>query len=688
MSTAQPSDSRSDPAASRPNELISDPLASRPGSSRSDSQASAAGGLAPRPGTYSLKLWLLVALFVTIGVTGITSSVVGVWLIGEGISQQAQEKARLDLNSARLIYQDRLERLRSTLRLVSLRGSLISAVANRNVDLMRAEATAVKTDWKFDYVTILDRSGRVLVRSEGGTSEQPLISPMVHEVAAGKSDAVGTMVRDTTTLARESALVADRARVVVRTPDGREQPPREVTAGLVLEGAAAVRDGAGQLIAILHGGVLLNHDVATVDQIKDTIFAQEVSNGHPSGGASLCLGDVRVATSIRKANGERAVGTTVETNVRKRVLDENRPFGYPAIVLGDAYFTAYEPIHDPQGRPIGILSLGVPERTFALLRNEALAIFIGIVLCGCAVAFAFAGLIGRRVLYPIQELALAMRSYEQGNLELRMVPFTRTPSELIELGNGLRAMAKALRQRELQLKYRAEKQLSKSERLAMIGRLSAGVAHEINNPLGGILLFSSILLKKATPGDPNRTVFERICNEAKRCQKIVQGLLDFARPREPKREQTILEEVVERTLQLVTGQSLFHNINVVKEYEQPKPECWVDPAQLQQVILNLIVNGAEAMDGKGALTLVICSVEDGSAAQLEIADSGCGILPENLERLFEPFFTTKEVGRGTGLGLSISRSIIESHNGTIWAESAVGDGTRFFIRIPTRDTAT
>jgi two-component system NtrC family sensor kinase len=272
-------------------------------------------------------------------------------------------------------------------------------------------------------------------------------------------------------------------------------------------------------------------------------------------------------------------------------------------------------------------------------------------------------------------------------MELRLAPFTRTPTEFAELGAGLKAMAKALYQRQLQLKYRTEEQLGKAERLAMIGRLSAGVAHEINNPLGGILLFSSLLLKNAAPDDRDHSALERICNEAKRCQQIVQGLLDFARPREPKPEQTVLDNVVDRTFQLVSGQSLFHNIQVIKDYEEPKPEVFVDPAQLQQVVLNLIVNAAEAMGGKGTLTLATRGVDDGTAAQIEVADSGCGIAPENLERLFEPFFTTKEVGQGTGLGLSISRSIVESHHGTIWAESEVSGGTRFFIRLPTRGAA-
>lgn len=609
---------------------------------------------------------------------------VGVLLIGKGISQQAQSKARLDLNSARLIYQNRVEQVRTGLRLASLHAPLAEAAAHSRFDQMREQVAAIKADGKYDYVKIVDRAGRVLARSEPGSSDQPTDSPVVSAVIAGQPDAVGTLTRDTSALARESPELAERARLVVRGADGRAQPPLEVSSGLVLEGASSVRDATGELVAVLVGGVLLNQDEATVDLIKTTIFAQEASKGRATGGASLCLGDVRVATSIRMGNGERAVGTTVDPVVRKQVLEQNQPLVDRAIVLGDTYFTAYEPIHDFSGKPIGVLSLGVPERNYTVLRNEALAIFIGIVLAGAVVAFILANLVGHRVLYPVQELARMMRCYAQGNLEVRMQPFTRTPTELIELGNGLRAMARALHERELQLKFHTEQQLGKSERLAMIGRLSAGVAHEINNPLGGILLFSSLLLKKAPEGNPDRTAIERICNEAKRCQKIVQGLLDFARPREPKREQAILEEVVERTLQLVTNQSLFHNIELVKDYADPKPECWVDPAQLQQVVLNLVVNAAEAMEGKGTLSIVTSSAEDGSESQLEISDSGHGILPENLERLFEPFFTTKEVGRGTGLGLSISRSIIESHHGTIWAESTVGNGTSFFIRLPAR----
>lgn len=687
MSTAPPSVSKSEPpASSHTLPLRSDPNAAFTPLRRREHPANKSSMHAgDTHSSYPLRFWLLSAFFLTIGITGITSSIVGVWLIGKGISEQAQAKAQHDLNAAHLIFQNRLERLGTNLRIASLRETLTRALEKGELDGLRAEAAAIKKDWNYDYVTILDGSGRVLARSDSPVVEpEPHPSAVVAEVLAGKRDATGTVVRDSSMLARESPQLTERARLVVRNPDGTPLPPREVSAGLVLEGAAAVANASGKIVAILLSGILLNHDEITVDLIKDTLFALEANNGHATGGSSLCLGDVRVSTSIRMANGERAVGTILDPIVKKRVLDENTPLVDRAMVLGDVYFTAYEPIHDPSGQPIGVLSLGVPARNFAVLRNEALAIFIGIVLCGSIVASALAGLIGRRVLYPVQQLARTIRSYAKGDLEARVGPFTHTPTELIELGNGLGTMARALHERELQLKFHTEQQLGKSERLAMIGRLSAGVAHEINNPLGGILLFASLLLKKTGEDHPDRSAIERICNETKRCQKIVQGLLDFARPREPKREQIVLQDVVERTLQLVVSQSLFHNIELIKDYADPKPECHVDPAQLQQVILNLVVNAAEAMEGNGTLTITTSAVEDGQEAQLEIADSGCGILPENLERLFEPFFTTKEVGRGTGLGLSISRSIIESHHGTIWAESSVGTGTSFFIRLPAK----
>jgi two-component system, NtrC family, sensor kinase len=617
-----------------------------------------------------LAIWLVAAFVVTIGVTGATSTAVGVYLIGRGITDQAQDKARLDLNSARLVYLGRLESVRAALELSSLRPSLLDAVLRREGD--RASALlAAKAEGRLDYVALVD------------PGEAPSTwGPVVSDVMRGRPTSVATVLKTEEALARISPGLAERARVVLRTPEALELPPREIHLGLVIEGASAIRDDAGGLAAVLVGGVLLNHEAQTVDRIRDTIYEGEAFEGKPVGGATLCLGDVRIATNMMLRDGARAVGTTVDPAVKKRVLEHNAPLVDRANVLGRAYFTAYEPIRDPEGRPVGILSLGIPEEKYTKLRKEALAAFLGLVLFGTAASAGVAAWIGRIILRPVRVLASAMRQYEQGELDAPTEPLARAPAELASLVTGFHAMARTLHERDLQLKYRTEEQLGKTERLAMIGRLSAGVAHEINNPLGGILLFASLLLKQAPKDSSQREGLERICNETKRCQLIVQRLLDFARPREPKLERTVIEQVLERSLQLVAGQSMFHNIAVVKQYEQPAPTASVDPAQLQQVLLNLIVNAAEAMDGRGTLTLVTETVENGRSAQIVVGDTGCGIAREHLDRLFEPFFTTKEGGRGTGLGLSISRGIVETHRGTIWAESGVGEGTSFFVRLP------
>ncbi len=242
------------------------------------------------------------------------------------------------------------------------------------------------------------------------------------------------------------------------------------------------------------------------------------------------------------------------------------------------------------------------------------------------------------------------------------------------------------RQRELvltqRLLERRSEEMGKSERLAMIGRLAAGVAHEINNPLGGIMLFSNLLLRKAPAAGTERENLERICSEAKRCQKIVQGLLDFARHREPMAEPVDIHDVLDKTLQLVENQAMFQNIETVKNYCKERCVVRVDPGQMEQVFMNLFFNAVEAMQGKGRLTISTQPVDRGEEIQISIADTGCGIPEEHMGHLFEPFFTTKGVGEGTGLGLSISRGIVENHGGTIWATSTVGQGAIFCVRLP------
>jgi two-component system NtrC family sensor kinase len=225
-------------------------------------------------------------------------------------------------------------------------------------------------------------------------------------------------------------------------------------------------------------------------------------------------------------------------------------------------------------------------------------------------------------------------------------------------------------------------QLVSSEKMASLGKLAAGIAHEINNPLGGILIYSSLMMEDLPEEDARRGDLSRIVQEAGRCKEIVKSLLEFARQTEPKMEPTDINRAINDGLFFLVNQALFHNIQIVKKFDSFLPFVSGNASQLKQVFMNIIVNAAEAMHGSGTLTIITFPAPDRKTVFVEFTDTGEGILEENLTRIFDPFFTTKEVGKGTGLGLATSYGIVEDHGGKINVKSKVGVGTTFTIELP------
>ncbi len=225
-------------------------------------------------------------------------------------------------------------------------------------------------------------------------------------------------------------------------------------------------------------------------------------------------------------------------------------------------------------------------------------------------------------------------------------------------------------------------QLVSSEKMASLGKLAAGIAHEINNPLGGILIYSSLMMEDILEDDSKRQDLARIVQEAGRCKDIVKSLLEFARQTEPKKEPTDINRAITDGLFFLVNQALFHNIRIVKELDPFLPFIRGNVGQLKQVFMNIIVNAAEAMHGSGTLTITTSQSPDRKTVLIEFTDTGEGIPEDNLTRIFDPFFTTKDVGKGTGLGLATSYGIIEDHGGKISVKSKVGEGTTFTIELP------
>lgn len=238
---------------------------------------------------------------------------------------------------------------------------------------------------------------------------------------------------------------------------------------------------------------------------------------------------------------------------------------------------------------------------------------------------------------------------------------------------------------QLQMKDKLEKtqiQLLQAEKMSSLGKLSAGVAHQLNNPLGGITLFAKLILEEYDLEEGAKEDLRRILKDAKRCRDTVKELLEFTRQTRHLMRPCDVNKSISRTLFLLENQVLLQNINIEKDLDSSLPYVLADTQQLNHLFMNIIINAVQAMEGKGKLEVKSYRLPDGNKIRIEISDTGQGIPEEILPRIFEPFFTTKEEGEGTGLGLSLVYNIVENHGGNIKARSNPGEGSTFIIELP------
>lgn len=238
---------------------------------------------------------------------------------------------------------------------------------------------------------------------------------------------------------------------------------------------------------------------------------------------------------------------------------------------------------------------------------------------------------------------------------------------------------------ELDVHQKLEKtqlQLLQSEKMASLGKLAAGVAHQLNNPLGGIILYAKLVIEENDLPEPVREDLLRILRDAQRCRDTVKELLEFTRQTRHRMRPHDINSALNRTLFLLENQPLFQNIVIEKKLGDNLPVLIADIQQLNHLFMNITINAAQAMDGKGTLFYKTELMADEKHIGITISDTGPGIPDDVLAHIFEPFFTTKEEGKGTGLGLSLVYGIVENHGGEISAKSKIGEGTSFFIELP------
>lgn len=447
--------------------------------------------------------------------------------------------------------------------------------------------------------------------------------------------------------------------------------PREGSAGIALLSSAPIRDAAGNPVGATIAFHMFNNDFTLVDRIKQLAGIDT---------ATIFLGDLRVSTNVMAEEGERAIGTRLSEEVSQVVLEQGKEYVGPAFVVNEDYVTRYDPLKNQAGEVIGILYVGARQASFQRLvssfNNRIILVTFATILLTILIAIPVSRTI-TRPLNQLKELVAASRQVSAGDMSVR-VP-VRASGEVGLLTSSFNSMLDDLQT--------TQDQLVQSEKLASLGQLAAGVAHELNNPLGTILLYSDILLKDVGPESPYRADLEVIVNETKRCKGIVAALLEFARQNQVVAQPVNLNALIRNVVEMSRVQYESRSIQIQLDLDPGLPTIQADQAQLQQVIVNLIENARDAMPSGGTVSIRTRNGPIGMVT-LEVSDNGMGIAPENLSKLFTPFFTTKPIGIGTGLGLAIIYGIIKLHRGQINVRSELEKGTTFTINLPVKHQGT
>ncbi len=403
--------------------------------------------------------------------------------------------------------------------------------------------------------------------------------------------------------------------------------------------------------------------------------------------------------------------TTLDTPMRARTYDS--PRGYRTLAAIEVIYN--EPscwnaachAHSAEQKLLGVIDIGVAlqEADRRVARTTRHTIIIGVVST-LIVCLLGALLVHRLVHRPVERLLVSTQRVAHGDLDCQ-IPVT-SDDEIGQLTRSFVKMTEELKAAHSQLRgwagkleeevenktrelNRAQTQLIRSEKLSSVGLLAAGVAHELNSPLTGILTFAHILAKRVPAESEEQQRLLMIAKQAERCATIIRQLLDLSRERPPEKKMHELHAVLQQAISLVEHQPRFRQIRIPRDLDPSIQQVLIDAGQMQQVFLNLLVNACEAMPQGGTVDVRTRRIRpgqcphvasDGEAVEIVFADTGVGIPPENIGKIFDPFFTSKDVGQGTGLGLSVSYGIIEGHGGHISVESTPGIGTIFAITLP------
>lgn len=545
----------------------------------------------------------------------------------------------------------------------------------------------------------------LVIRDE---QNQPALTPEIdvfkRAIETNRSEAIEIFSSDE--LNQISPLLAKQAAIPLIETEAAVYTSRSVeNRGMVVLGAAKVKSSDNTQVLI--GGKLLNRNLQFIDTINDLVYRSENSGLERTGTATLFLEDVRISTNVRLFENIRALGTRVSEAVYHTVLDEGKTWLDRAFVVNNWYVSGYLPILNGQNRRIGMLYVGFLEEPFAMLKSTTYIALISAFVLVLLFSIPLFLKIARGIFSPLEQMSKTIKLVEEGDLDAR-INVIKPKDEIGEVARHLDNLLDQVQLRDKELREAAEKlnkrveartlelleansqleatykQLVTSEKLASIGEITAGVAHEINNPVAVIQGNMEIIRRDLKEPHDLDLELDLVDEQVVRINSIVGKLLQFTRLNEFSEyaDEIDAASTIEDCIVLVLHAISKSNIQIVRNYK-PAPLLKLNQVEFQQVIINLLMNAIQSMPDRGILGLNVAEkmYKNKLGAEISVSDNGKGINPSYLDKVFDPFFTTKR-GAGTGLGLSISQSLIQRIGGNIRVESKKGVGTTFFVWIP------
>ncbi len=627
-----------------------------------------------------IRFKLFISILAIVLLSGIASTFVGIRAIEKHVVGQAFDAVLKDLDMADFIYNSRIALKSKMLKHIALLEYIQLAIINNNKQLLRNKCKEVQNELGIDIVNITDAKGRVLVRANNylfgdDVSDDNHIS----YVLKNKVSCEGTDIITQKHLEREGDAIAKKVIIdIIPTPKSRKVERTKVVDAIAIRVTVPIFYN-NNFIGIIYGVRFLNNYNGIVDQIKELVFKDEKIGGVEVGTSTIFLDDVRVCTNVKKTDGTRAIGTLLSEEVYNKVILQGKIWWDKAFVVNNWYISVYKPLLNVYNKPIGILYVGILEKKFDEIKKSSTFNFAAITILIAIVAVGISMYLLNIIIKPVRTLVNASESVINGNYDTHIE--IESEDEIGYLCYTFNQMIDAIKERDRKLKEQTQNQILQSEKLASLGRLASGIAHEINNPLTAILTYSSLLLE-----DLKDTDFEEdlrvIIKETLRCRDIVRNILDFARSTKPDIKRKNINILINEVLNILEKHVNFHNIVINKELDPDVPDMYIDENQFKSVINNLAMNAADAMPQGGTLTVKTRYNFHNDSITIILADTGTGIKEEHLDKIFDPFFTTKEQGKGTGLGLAVTYGIIKRYHGSIDVQSEIGKGTVFTITFP------